>query len=491
MQPKAWCSGMAVAAVVLVGASAASAQFKQIGYLPSWSGSVSSVQYQYLTHINYAFVLPNSNGTLQAVPDPAKLSSLVSTAHSRGVKVLVSLGGWNNGNDSAFETFAASSTGRTTFTNACINLVNQYNLDGIDVDWEYPDPGTSATNYQATMNQLCSAMHSRGKLCTAAVVAQGTTGGGVTSTVFGYVDYLQIMAYDANNGNHSSYSYADSSLSYWLGRGLPKSKAVLGVPFYARPSWASYATLLSAGCSSTSDTCNYQGTTNYYNGTTTIANKRQLAINRGGGIMCWELSQDVNDSRSLLRAMAGGGSVSPTATPTPTPRVRPRPTATPTPTPTPGGPTPTPCSTCGFSGYYRIMARHSGKAVVVQSASTANSANVFQWTYGGTTRNDEWEVRSIGSGYYRVINRHSGKDLTVQSASTAEGANIFQYTYGGTTTNDEWTIVSIGSGYYRITNRHSGKSAEVASGSTSDGANVNQRTYGGATHQQFQLVAVP
>src|SRR5688572_14222737 len=169
----------------------------------------------------------------------------------------------------------------------------------------------------------------------------------------------------------------------------------------------------------------------------------------------------------------GGGS-----TPTPTPV----PTATPGPTPTPGG---------GFSGYYRITPRHSGKAVAVQSASTANSANVFQWSYGGSNTNDEWEARSIGSGYYRLIARHSGKDMVVASASTAEGANVFQYSYGGTTTNDEWAIVSVGSGFYRITNRHSGKSAEVAGGGTADGANVAQRTYGGATYQQFQLVSVP
>jgi hypothetical protein len=144
-----------------------------------------------------------------------------------------------------------------------------------------------------------------------------------------------------------------------------------------------------------------------------------------------------------------------------------------------------------FSGYYRIMARHSGKAVAVQSASTANSANVFQWTYGGTATNDEWELRDIGSGYHRVINRNSGKDMVVQSASTAEGANIFQYAYSsGTTTNDEWAIVDVGSGYHRITSRHSGKSAEVAGGGTADGADIVQRTYSGATHQQWQIVSL-
>jgi hypothetical protein len=149
-----------------------------------------------------------------------------------------------------------------------------------------------------------------------------------------------------------------------------------------------------------------------------------------------------------------------------------------------------PSSEAAFSGYYRIMARHSGKALTVQSASTANSANVFQWTYGGTNTNDEWEVRDIGSGYHRVIARHSGKDLTVASASTAEGANIFQYAYGGTTTNDEWALVDVGGGVYRITNRHSGKSAEVVGAGTADGADVVQRTYSGGTHQQWDVLSV-
>ena len=52
--------------------------FKSIGYMPSWAGNVNSIQYSKVTHINYSFVLPNSNGTLQAVDNPAKLSSLVS-----------------------------------------------------------------------------------------------------------------------------------------------------------------------------------------------------------------------------------------------------------------------------------------------------------------------------------------------------------------------------------------------------------------------------
>ncbi|MBE1460989.1 glycosyl hydrolase family 18 protein, partial [Kibdelosporangium phytohabitans] len=109
--------------------------FRSVGYMPSWSGSVNSIQYSKLTHINYAFVLPNSNGTLQAIPDPNKLRSLVSLGHSNGVKVSLAVGGWNDGNDSAFEALAGNAGSRTTFVDALTNVVDQYSLDGVDIDW--------------------------------------------------------------------------------------------------------------------------------------------------------------------------------------------------------------------------------------------------------------------------------------------------------------------------------------------------------------------
>ncbi|GAB3434976.1 hypothetical protein [Actinophytocola sediminis] len=61
-----------LAAMVVTAAPAAATVlpngFRSVGYLPSWSGSVNAVQYGKLTHINYAFALPNANGTLQAIP---------------------------------------------------------------------------------------------------------------------------------------------------------------------------------------------------------------------------------------------------------------------------------------------------------------------------------------------------------------------------------------------------------------------------------------
>src|SRR3954465_9705634 len=84
--------------------------------------------------------------------------------------------------------------------------------------------------------------------------------------------------------------------------------------------------------------------------------------------------------------------------------------------------TPSPAAT--LAGYYKVLARHSGKAVVVQSASTSDGADVIQWTYGGTNTNDEWLFSDLGSGYYKVTARHSGKAMVVQGASTTDGANV-------------------------------------------------------------------
>jgi len=145
-----------------------------------------------------------------------------------------------------------------------------------------------------------------------------------------------------------------------------------------------------------------------------------------------------------------------------------------------------------IAGFKRIVARHSGKDVVVQSASTADGANIFQYTYAsGSTRNDEWEIISVGSGYYRIMNRHSGKAMVVEGASTADGADIIQWTYGGSNTNDEWQFVDVGSGYYRIVNRNSGKVADVLNSGTGNGVDIRQETWDGGNNQQFQLITIP
>jgi chitinase len=290
---------VACAALLCVVSLSVSAQFKVVGYEPSWAGAVSDIQFNKLTHINYAFILPNSSGGLNALENPSKLQSMVSTGHANNVKVLIAVGGWNNGDDSAFENLAGNASSRTNFVNNLVNLVNQYNLDGVDIDWEYPDNGTSSNNYSALMSELSNAMHSRGKLLSAAVVAVG--GASIQANVFGYVDHLNLMAYDGGGSNHSTYDYAVQSINYWKGRGLPTNKVILGVPFYGRSSteYVNYDALLARGASPNSDFFGNIG----YNGIPTIKSKTNLAFDQCGGIMIWDLDADITNANSLLTAI--------------------------------------------------------------------------------------------------------------------------------------------------------------------------------------------
>ncbi|TWI90920.1 glycosyl hydrolase family 18 protein [Chitinophaga japonensis] len=316
MKTNQWIRAGILSCLLLITSLFSLAQFKVVGYMPSWSGNVNAIQYSKLTHINYAFLLPTATGGLQPIENPSKLQSLVSMGHANGVKVLIAVGGWNNGDDSGFESLAANSSYRAAFVTNMLNFVNQYGLDGVDIDWEYPDQGASANNFVALMTQLSAALHAQGKLLTAAVV--GTGGESILSSVFSQVDFLNLMAYDFNNYDHSTYNYASQSLAYWKGKGLPAAKAILGVPFYGRPSWESFATLIARGASPYADTYNGVG----YNGITTIKSKTDLAYTQGGGIMMWELSQDAVGAYSLLSAIheevlangGGGGNQAPSVT---------------------------------------------------------------------------------------------------------------------------------------------------------------------------------
>lgn len=296
--------------------------FKSIGYMPSWAGDVNSIQYSKITHINYAFLLANADGSLRSLDNPSKLQSMVSLAHNNNVKVFISVGGWSGSSvDATFEALGASPTARANFINNMVNFVNQYNLDGVDIDWEYPK-ASSAGNYSALMSGLSTAMHSRGKLLTAAVVSDGSAADGVAADVFGYVDWLNIMAYDGGEP-HANYDWSINSLNFWLNRGLPASKAVLGVPFYARPGESfTYAQAVAANRDNANRDCaTVNGVYGCYNGQPTIRRKTQYLLTHAAGIMYWEMSQDTKDSTSLVSTIYDTvmGNSGPTATPTPNP----------------------------------------------------------------------------------------------------------------------------------------------------------------------------
>lgn len=275
--------------------------FRIIGYAPEWDSVVSEIQFDKLTHINYAFLLPKADGTFESLEQPEKLKALVAEAHRQGVKVLISIGGW--GYDEQFEALAAEASSRNVFVQEALQFAREFELDGLDIDWEYPDPGRSSENFLALMAELREALP-QGKLLTAAVVSKGSLAEGIPAEVFGMVDFLNLMVYDASKTDHSPYSLAVESLDYWSRRGLPAEKTVLGVPFYGRPVGIPYRQLVQADpAAAQRDESDFNGQKIYYNGIPTLQRKTALALQRASGIMIWELAHDTMDETSLLKAI--------------------------------------------------------------------------------------------------------------------------------------------------------------------------------------------
>ena len=139
-----------------------------------------------------------------------------------------------------------------------------------------------------------------------AALSQGYGGKNVPDSVFEHFDFVNVMAYDGAGswnpnapGQHSSMEFAKRNVDYWLKRGLPASKTVLGVPFYGygfgkafRKSPYSYAEIVAAHPEA--DQTDQVGETIWYNGVPTIEAKTKYAIDRKlAGIMIWSLDNDV------------------------------------------------------------------------------------------------------------------------------------------------------------------------------------------------------
>lgn len=257
------------------------------------------IPYNKLTHINYSFLTPNDDGTFNMISNGWKLKLIAENGHKFNVKTLISVGGW--GWDREFETVAADPELRTEFVRNLTAFVDEYQLDGVDIDWEYPDPGQSSQNYLALVQELRASMPD--KLISSAVVAYGDDHGlGIPQETFALMDYVVVMTYSGSD--HGTVEQFNKGLSYWSERGLPQDKLVIGLPFYSEPSGISFAKLVKNDpAAAQTDTSLYLGLMQNYNGIPTIQWKTQFALEHAGGVAFWTLDHDAQGEFSLVNAI--------------------------------------------------------------------------------------------------------------------------------------------------------------------------------------------
>jgi chitinase len=315
------CTRIFFAFIFMTLAFTANAQRKVVGYVAN--EDVITVDYGRITHLNISFLNPTDvNGTLNFTSWDFKIVPLrtayVVDAHARGVKVLASLAGGSASEDSLMRSRYGkliSDAHRADFVQKISDYLKLHNLDGIDVDLE----GSSINgDYGKFIVDLNTILRPQGKLVTAALSHMNGADRVPTSAI-GLFDFVNIMAYDKTGfwnpavpGPHASMDFAIESLNYWVARGLPKAKCVLGVPFYGHSFGSanttySYSHIVNtyAGAEN-QDEITVNGSTIYYNGIPTIKKKSQFVVDgQYGGIMIWNLGQDKDssDAKSLLRAI--------------------------------------------------------------------------------------------------------------------------------------------------------------------------------------------
>ena len=216
-----------------------------VAYVTAWSEIIPDPEY--ITHINYAFGHVNDSFNGVNVDNEARLQEIIQLKNENpALKVSLSVGGWGSGR---FSEMAADSITRFEFVADCQRLIQLYNLDGIDLDWEYPTQSSArissspddTDNFTLLMQELRTAIGDD-KLLTLASVASAKYVD--FNSILPVIDFVNIMSYDMYGKDTHHAALFRSPIAGWmtceeavdahLNAGIPAEKLTMGLPFYGR-----------------------------------------------------------------------------------------------------------------------------------------------------------------------------------------------------------------------------------------------------------------
>jgi chitinase len=338
--------------------SAFSPHKRLLGYYPAWSKyntppyTADQIPYSKLTHILHAFVLlgAKADGTLD-IPAGTIEPALIKKAHAAGVKVLISIGGGDGIQGPRFNKMARSEAHRQAFVENVHHFLKKYGYDGVDIDWEVPNPRDRA-NCNTLMQELRNELPSPWLISMAVTADPRNYGEGLDIPALApLLDFMNVMTYDF----YGTWSGATGLVSplfqdpddpqqagsvktsmdlYEEQYGVPISKLNIGTPFYGYE-WDGIDMLWGqcSACASSSQNyapyikqrINREGWSWHfdgaaqapylvnlmapgfitYDGPGSTARKVHYVKQRGfGGVFMWELSADYDGhSQDLLDAM--------------------------------------------------------------------------------------------------------------------------------------------------------------------------------------------
>ncbi|OGV10269.1 MAG: hypothetical protein A2237_10820 [Stygiobacter sp. RIFOXYA2_FULL_38_8] len=215
------------------------------GYLPA-----QNIDFSAITHIVHFALVPNADGTLDASANSitaTNSSELITRAHAQGVKVLISIGGWNSGDGYRG---AINSANLSKFVSNIVSFVTTRGYDGVDIDWE-PLYSTDASLYISLINALRPALNAA--LPNALLTAANGSEADIYAQIYPLFDQINLMTYDMSgawpgwvtwhNSPVSDGGYvfpstggavpsANRNIDNFIAAGIPASKLGIGIDFY-------------------------------------------------------------------------------------------------------------------------------------------------------------------------------------------------------------------------------------------------------------------
>lgn len=259
-------AGLLALAAFTGGACAEEAEhdYRVIGYVTD-GPALPKISADKLDVINFAFAQVNPAHEV-FLPKPTAAGSLAGLValrkNNRGLKVLLSIGGWGAGN---FSEAALTDAARARFADTAVALVREHDLDGLDIDWEYPahpGPGIShrpedKQNFtlllqaiRAKLDALSASHEGRRYLLTIAAADGEAARGLEIARISEVLDWINLMTYDfygsltPTTGHHASlYRSAsaapgsrttEQAVDEFLKGGTPPRKINVGLAFYGR-----------------------------------------------------------------------------------------------------------------------------------------------------------------------------------------------------------------------------------------------------------------
>lgn len=283
------------------------------------------------TTINYGFANMNDTRDGVIINNEPHFRSIVELKKiNPELKVLLCIGG---GANSGLSEMAADSLKRISLANQCKQIIEDYDIDGIDFDWEFPGVDGNPDDYDNFAIVLKTVRDSIGANKLLTLAAGGDMAGMDANNVELYlsiIDYVNVMAYDLSGSpetHHTSlyrskytgWRYVDEVVQDYLDHGVPYGRMMLGLGFYGRGDGVHYSEWTSSMSAMPYDDLTEQwdsvGLVPYIadvNGELTVGYENQRSIEikcdylkkRGfRGAMIWRTELDL-DSLQLARTVA-------------------------------------------------------------------------------------------------------------------------------------------------------------------------------------------